>query len=105
MTVGDYISGKLEFWGIDYPKQVIELEAAKIGYSAESEITADMNLDLFFYNVIPDILLLPSNVSEGGYSISFDKKAMVEYYSLISARLGKPNRLSVNTIKDITNRW
>lgn len=84
---------------------MIEVELSQLGLSASDSITSEINTDKFFYNVIPDLLSSPKSVSEGGYSISYDKEALMAFYNLLSKRLGLPNNLSANTITDITNRW
>lgn len=105
MTVGDYIKGKFNLWSVELSDDFIALELARVNFDAASEIDSASNVDEFFYNVIPDLILMPSNVSEGGFSLSYDKNAMSAYYKMICTKLGKPNLLSQNTIKDITSKW
>lgn len=105
MTIGDYIKEKFSNWSVSYSDAMIEVELARLGLSASDSITSEINTDKFFYNVIPDLLLIPKSVSEGGYSISYDKEAMTIFYKVLAKRLALPNNLSANTITDITNRW
>lgn len=105
MTVGEYIKEQLSAWSVSFSDAFVEIELARLGMSASETITGESNTDLFFYNVIPTILSTPKSVSEGGYSISYDKEAMTIFYKVLSKRLGLPNNLSANTITDITNRW
>lgn len=105
MTIGEYIKEQLSMWSVSFSDAFIELELARLGLSPSETITGESNTDLFFYNVIPSLLSAPSSISEGGYSISYDKAAMVSYYSLLARRLGKKDILSANTITDITSRW
>lgn len=105
MTIGDYIKEKLSIWSVEYSDALIQLELSKLNLQASETITGEVNLDLFFYNVIPDILFGPGSVSEGGYSISYDKAGMLAYYAHLSQKLEKPNILSQTTIKDASNKW
>ena len=106
MNIGDYIKEKLAIWSVDLSMDRINTELTKINLSSSDEVRADTNLDLFFYNVIPDIMMQPSSISEGGYSVSFDKDVIRSYYNFLCGKLGKPNMLEQNnSIKDITSRW
>nr|DAD65232.1 MAG TPA: hypothetical protein [Siphoviridae sp. ctD4R19]DAS00857.1 MAG TPA: hypothetical protein [Caudoviricetes sp.] len=106
MNIGDYIKEKLAIWSVDLSMDRINAELTKINLSSSDEVRADTNLDLFFYNVIPDIMMQPSSISEGGYSVSFDKDVIRSYYNFLCGKLGKPNMLEQNnSIKDITSRW
>lgn len=105
MTIGDYIREKLSNWSVSLSDALIDVELARLNMSASDDVTSEINTDRFFYNVIPDLLFIPKSVSEGGYSISYDKDAMTIFYKVLAKRLGLPNNLSANTITDITNRW
>lgn len=105
MNIGEYIQEKISLWSVEYSDSMISLELSRVGHSASESMSGEINLDLFWYNVIPEIILMPKSVSEGGYSVSFDKEAMVKYYSLIAGNLGKPDRFASNTITDITAKW
>lgn len=105
MTIGEYIKEKTSLWSVELSDAYLTLELSKLEFSASDTITGETNLDQFFYNVIPDIILLPKSVSEGGFSISYDKDAITAYYKILAARLGLPNLLAKDTITDITNRW
>ena len=104
MTIGNYIKAKFNLWSVELSDDFINLELYRINLNAADNMTATSNVDEFYYNVIPDLLLMPSNVSEGGFSISYDKEAMKNFYSMIASKLGKPNVLS-GTIKNITHKW
>lgn len=107
MTIREYIVGKLSLMAVDYPEDLIAFELSKIGLEAEETISAEINLDLFFYNILPDVLLRPTSISEGGYSVSFDRNALENYYNSLCKKLNKPSALinPSNQIKDITNQW
>lgn len=105
MTIGEYIKEKTSLWSVELSDEVITLELSRVELDSSVTISAETNLDRFFYNVIPDIILLPKSVSEGGFSISYDKDAITAYYKILASRLGLPNLLAKDTITDITNRW
>lgn len=105
MTIGEYIKEKTSLWSVELSDEVITLELSRVELDSSVTISAETNLDQFFYNVIPDIILLPKSVSEGGFSISYDKDAITAYYKILASRLGLPNLLAKDTITDITNRW
>lgn len=105
MTIGDYIKEKLSLWSVELSDGIIAAELSRIDFDPSDTITGETNLDLFFYNVIPDIISMPSSISEGGFSISYDKDALLKYYSMLAKRLGKPDLLNENTITDITAKW
>ena len=104
MTIGNYIKAKFNLWSVELSDDFISLELSRVNLRFEEDMTATSNVDEFYYNVIPDLLLMPSSVSEGGFSISYDKEAMKNFYSMIATKLGKPNVLS-GTIKNITHKW
>lgn len=107
MIVRDYIREKLNLWGVELSDSFLAVELAKINVTAEEKISENTPIDLFFYNIIPDILLSPTSINEGGYSVSFDRKAMESYYLFLCKKLNKNNLLinKHNEVKDITSRW
>lgn len=105
MTIGDYIKEKFSIWSVELSDGLIEAELKKAGIDPSDVVTSEINTDIFFYNIIPDLLLMPTSVSEGGFSLSYDKTALTNFYSLIAKRLGKENLLNPNKITDITAKW
>lgn len=105
MNIGDYIREKLSIWSVSLSDELIQIELAKVNLDSSEAITGESNTDEFFYNVIPYILSAPKSVSEGGYSVSYDKEAMMMYFKMIALKLGKRDFLNSNTITDISNRW
>lgn len=107
MTIREYIVEKLSTWNVSNSTILIDIELEKMNVNPlenYNSINASQ-VDLFFYNMLPEMLLMPNSVSEGGYSISYDKKAMESYYNLLSKRLDLPNLLPQPTITDISNQW
>lgn len=105
MKIGEYIKEKTSLWSVELSDGIIAAELARIELDPSEPISAETNLDKFFYNVIPDIILMPKSVSEGGFSITYDKDALIAYYKMMADKLGLPNQFSQNTITDITSRW
>lgn len=108
MTIGEYISEKFRLWGLaGVSTEMISAEATRVGLRAEEEYNASVSdkISLFFYHILPEMLLAPSSLSEGGTSVSFDRKALEQYYSLLSQKLGLPNLLPSAKITDISNQW
>ena len=105
MTVGEYVKEKMSQWSFVYSDRLLQAEMQKAGINPDSEYNENTNTDKLFYNILPDVLFAPTSVSEGGYSVSYDKNGMLAYYKMIARRLGKPDQTSTQTIKDITKRW
>ena len=109
-TIGDYISVKLKQWNAEVSEENIAMAFTLSGVNKEEELTPKTEVKSAFkvlYRLIPDILLFtPKSVSEGGFSITYDKDAMYEFYSMIARKTGMPNEISgKNTVRDITNKW
>ena len=105
MEIGNYIKSKLSIWSVELSDDFITAELLRVGLIGIDEVTESTNLDLFFYNVIPEILMMPKSVSEGGFSITYDKDALLAYYAILAKKLGYVNLLSNDTIIDITSKW
>ncbi len=107
MTIGEYIKEKMSLWSVELSDGYINIECSRVDLNPSETITRETKIDLFFYNVIPDIILIPSNISEGGYSIGRGDSVNVikAYYNALCSKLGLPNLLNENTITDITAKW
>ncbi|ASK29730.1 hypothetical protein CEY12_06250 [Chryseobacterium sp. T16E-39] len=105
MTIGDYIKEKLSTWSVEFSDDLIALELSRLNLVSSDTITGETNLDKFFYTIIPDLISMPSSISEGGFSIGYDKPSLLKYYSMLARKLGLPDLLSENTITDITSKW
>lgn len=46
-----------------------------------------------------------TNVSEGGYSIGYDRNAWLDWYNLLADRFGFPRHDTFGKIENMTNRW
>ncbi|MFP3835350.1 DUF6706 family protein [Chryseobacterium sp. SIMBA_028] len=105
MTIGEYIQEKFSLWSVEYSDGMVAAELARVNLNPSETITNEINLDNFFYNVIPDLIPMPTSISEGGFSISYNKATLLKYYSMLARKLGKPDLLTENTITDITAKW
>lgn len=109
MRIKDFVVEKISAWGLDYSEKLLLAEMQRLGLSQDSDYTDDSaeDVDMLFYNIIPDLLMMPSSVSEGGYSVSYNKNAIANYYKALCRKLGKADQLAEqnNSIKDITKQW
>ncbi len=113
MTIGEYIKGKLKAWNIS------EVNLAdftiKSGLSVDEEYSADKDKALGegLISLVEELMLSPimKNVSENGFSISWDFSNMGKYYMWLCRRYGKtPDNdvmaaLGLSTIIDMTDIW
>lgn len=105
MTILDYIKQRFSTWSVNLSDELIDLELTLLNIDSSVQMSEAIKIDEFFYNVIPNILNGPNSISEGGYSISFDKSSMLAYYKMLAKKLGKNDLLSNDNIKDISNQW
>lgn len=61
----------------------------------EGEVTADniSKIEVVIVTYIPNLLLRPNSISESGFSMSWDKQAMKDFYSLKCKEYGIENQL------------
>ncbi len=107
MKVRDYLSANLELWSVEVSDSLIDAELINVGLNGDSEYEPELEAktNTLFYNLIPKLLLAPKRVSEGQFTIEYDKDAMVDFYSIIADKLGLPNMLVKNKIRDRSNLW
>ena len=102
MSIRDYITKEISILGLEYSTADID------NFMALNNINADANLteirrsvDIAIVNLIPALLLRPNSVSEGGYSVSWNKDNLLSYYNLRCTQLGIVNKLATNTVKEV----
>ena len=108
MTNSEYIAALLSVASVSLSKGFLDAEMAQVGIDPDGEFTDPKKPKELLYNLIPVMLLTPSNVSGGGYSLSYDKDALIAYYRLLAKELGKPDLLQLKIepgITDISNAW
>ena len=91
MTAQAYIDEKLKLWNVEYPTTLLIAEMQRVGLGLSDEFNEEneRKTKLFFYNLIPELLLRPVSFSEGG---------------LLCNQLGRVNLLEEKaTVRDITN--
>ena len=104
MTNKEYISISLK--GLTIGADDIELILFKDCLSADDEADT-LACDTAIYNRISLVLkAMMQNVSEGGYSVSWNTDAVKAYYSALCSELGKENVLFVRPkIRNLSNIW
>ena len=104
MTNQQYITKSLD--GLNVSGDDIEIIMAKANINAED--TADAAAcDMAIYNRFSIVLKAATqNVSEGGYSVSWNIEAVKMFYNALCVELGQENVLdSQPVIRDCSNIW
>lgn len=103
MTIGGYIKSKFQSFGITLSEADI-FDIAR-GELIDNDITSEAadRVAEGIVRFIPSLLLRPKSISEGGMGLSYDTKAIKEYYSMMCRRMNLPNELE--NIKDGTDLW
>jgi len=101
LTNKEYISYCLGRFGATDADLNIILEKYLLSENADAEPRV---IEEAVYNELPLIIAGLSNVSEGGYSISWNIEGLKMYYSSLASTLGKENKLSSKLIY-IGDRW
>lgn len=106
-TVRASIESKLASFGIELSSvdmDVLLVDANVNGTEEYSTATA-LGAKKVIANAIPE-LLLKADVTEGGYSVKWDKAGITAYYGVLCNELGLPNKLDKTpTIQDRSNFW
>lgn len=102
MTNKEYLTKSLS--GLGITEDDIDIILLKGGISADAE--ADFSAcDLAVYNRVSLLLKVATqNVTEGGYSISWNIEAVKLYYATLCRELGKPNVLGEVSQPEIRNK-
>ena len=111
MTNGEYIRQKLQAWNIT-DAHVADLSAK--GVAVDDEYApGDTKVQSALVDVIEELCLAPSlkNVSENGFSVSWDYANLGRYYMWLCRKLNRvPNddviaALEISTITDKSDIW
>lgn len=109
MTIGDYINARLKQWKVEVSEDIVKIAfvVAKVQPTDDFTSTSENAAFQVLYKLIPDIIIsIPKSISEGGYSITYDKDAMIAFYTMIADKLNLPDEISGKaSVKDITRRW
>lgn len=112
MTIGEYIKGKLQACEIS-DVQLLGVSVSG-GFSLEDEYCEDTakSANVALADVILEYLLAPrrTNISESGFSVSWDYDRLAQYYLLLCRRWGIKtddvmDLLGVTTITDKSDIW
>lgn len=108
MLVADYIKSKVGKFGLMIDDFELEALLLKNNIASDETYTLDSvdKTERALYYFIPELLVL-SSVSEGGYSISYDREGILDYYALLCSNLGYENKLlkAQPKIKNKSNLW
>lgn len=98
----EYISASLE--GFNLSDSDIDIILLKAQLNGENPINAK-RCDEAIYSRLSVVLKSASkNVSEGGYSVSWNIEAVKLYYASLCNELGKPNVLT-SKVRNKSNLW
>jgi len=105
MTVREYLTTKFAPFGI----VLSEADFAEISFQVDiNEELTDENmkdaLRAVALSIIPQFLLRAKNVSENGFSISWDADALLRWYEWLCSYLEIDNQLTT-FVRDVTDRW
>ena len=101
MSIKEYISSKFQSFGI----QVSEADLFDISFSANMIPDVSISFDnletviVAFVQYVPFLMSRPSSVSESGFSMSWDKDALLSFYNAMCKRYGLRNELDANSPK------
>lgn len=101
-TNREYISAALN--GMNISDSEIDLILLKSNLSGDESVNVS-SCDNAIYNRLSVVLKgMLQNISEGGYSISWNMDAVKMYYSVLCQELGKPN-MTKPQIRNRSNYW
>lgn len=104
MTNKEYLIASLN--GLNVSDSDIAIIMAKSGVDGESPVNV-RECDMAVYNRMSVVLKsCMANVSEGGYSVSWNMEAVKAFYKALAAELGKPDVLFTKPkIRNRSNLW
>ncbi|WP_337043859.1 DUF6706 family protein [Emticicia sp. 17c] len=95
MLVADYIKSKLLKFGVTLSTDHLQALLLKNGIASEETYTGEgqRKAEQALHAFIPELLVV-SGVTEGGFSISYDREGILAYYRLLSEQLNQPDALT-----------
>lgn len=107
MTIKDYITSKFQTFGINLSEA--DLIDISMTVSLDDELTVDNKNDVYMalaISVIPQLMLRPKSIGEQGFSVSYDKDSLKEYYAWLCKTLDIDDELNdISRITDASNLW
>ncbi len=87
MTVRDYIEQKFSSYGTLSEADVLEF-SLNTNLSPDEEVSKEIlpEVELGMIGLIPSLLLRPTSVTESGFSISWDKDGLRQFYLYLCER-------------------
>jgi len=94
-AIGEVIQAKLSRYNIDLTEAELEVAISEQGLVSSDPYTSEVSTKTLkvIAGVLPELLLAP-DITEGGYSIKYDKTAVLAYYKMLCADLGLPDKVS-----------
>ncbi|MBA4852074.1 DUF6706 family protein [Emticicia sp. BO119] len=89
MLIADYIKSKLSKFNITLDDNELEGLLLKNSIAPDEvyEASNTQKADIALHSYIPELLALP-DISEGGFSIKFDRQGILAYYKILCSDLG-----------------
>ena len=106
-TIREFIQAKLSRYNIDLTDTELDAAIVDQGLVPTDQYASSVSKSTLkvVASVIPELLLAP-DITEGGYSIKYDKTAVLAYYNLLCSQLGIPNALnSQPKIRSKSHLW
>lgn len=107
MTYKGYVTGFLGKFGLS--EEDIEFILTEADLDPDATVTTSEQkvlLKTAMYHHIPLLIAGLQNVSEGGYSVSWNIEGLKLWYALLAGELGLTDLLIVGPkVRDASNRW
>lgn len=94
-TIREFIQAKLSRYNIDLSEAELDAAIQDQALTPTDPYAPEASKPTLkvIASVIPELLLAP-DITEGGFSIKYDKGAVSAYYNLLCSQLGIPNQLN-----------
>lgn len=103
----DFVEAKLQKFGIDISQIELDAVFVELGIDKNTELdTADglKSAQICLASLLPE-LLMQANVTEGGYSVSWNIQGIKDYIGFLNAKLGITTTVGTPTVIDKTCLW
>ena len=104
MTVSEYIVSEFSEFGVKLSDNTLNALLIDNGIDSNTEYDPTIAKKVIA-GYIPKLLLKPQ-MSEGDFSIKYDRDSIISYYNVICGELGIENKLNPKPkIRNMSNRW
>lgn len=93
MTVKEYIQGRFKSFGISLSEADLFEMCANLKSGDEMTNEELIPAKVAICRFIPSLLVRPTAISEAGFSLSWNKEGVKEYYAILCKELGLKNEL------------